>query len=135
MSRFTVAQQRHNRRVMVLSLVYAAVLMAAIYLFKHQLVTGAAAWAAAILPGLATSGFFVLHGRYLMEEGDEYQRMLQTRQLLIGSGIMLTFAVVWGFLEGFGLVGHIMAWNWAVIWLVGVGIGALVNVIVERKGA
>lgn len=133
MSRFTLAQQRHNRRVLVLSAFYGVVLLAAVYLFKHQLVTGAAAWVTAILPGLATSGFFLLHGRYLVEETDDYQRMLQTRQLLIGTGILLCFSVMWGFLEGFGLVGHIMAWNWAVIWFVGVGVGGAVNAIIEPR--
>jgi MFS family permease len=135
MSHFTAAQQRHGRRVVMLSLIYAVLLTGAVYLFTHQLVSGAAAWATAILPGLATSGFFLLHARYLVEETDEYQRMLQMRQLLIGTGILLTFSVIWGFLEGFGLVGHTPAWNWAVIWFVGVGIGAVVNILVERSAA
>jgi hypothetical protein len=135
MSRFTPAQQRHNRRTLWVSGIYAVVLLAAVYLFKHGLVTGPAAWVTAILPGIATSGFFLNYGRYLADETDEYQRMLQTRQVLIGTGLMLSTTVIWGFLEGFGLVGHILAWNWAVIWLVGNGIGGAVNWVAERRAA
>ena len=38
------AQGRYNRRVVVLSLIYAVLLLSAVYLFKHRLVEGAIAW-------------------------------------------------------------------------------------------
>jgi hypothetical protein len=135
MPRFTPAQQRYNRRVLALGLVYAVVLMGAIYVIKHQLVAGAAAIAIGILPGLAVSGFFLLLLRYLVEETDEYQRFLQVRQILIATGLALSIETIWGFLEGFGLASHILAWNWAVIWFVALGIGGGVNWLLERGRA
>jgi len=34
---------------------------------------------------------------------------------------------IYGFLENFGLVGHIDAFYIAILWFVGLGVGALVN--------
>ena len=50
------AIRRYNRRVIWLSLLYAATLVGAVYAFKHHLVAGPVAWIAAILPALAISG-------------------------------------------------------------------------------
>ena len=46
------AQRRYNRRVLVLSLIYAVMLLGAVYLFKHRLVEGPLAWIVAALPAL-----------------------------------------------------------------------------------
>lgn len=133
MGSFTPAQQRHNQRVLRLSIVYAVVLLGAVYLFKHGLVSGAAAWVTAIVPGLVVSGFFLLFGRYLVDEHDEYVRLLVARQTLIATGILLSLTTIWGFLESFGLVGHVLAWIWAVVWLVGFAIGGAANFVIERQ--
>ena len=66
----------------------------------------AAAYFVAIFPALPIIGIFGALGRYLVEEQDEYVRMLMVRQALWASGFALSLATVWGFLENFGLVGH-----------------------------
>ena len=53
--------------------------------------------------------------------------MLIVRQVVIGTGIALSFATVWGFLEEFGLVAHIYPYYIAVAWIAGFGFGGLVN--------
>jgi len=73
---------RYNKRVVVLSLIYAACLLGAVYGFKHHLVSGAFAWIVAILPALPIIGIFAAIGLYLVEEQDEYVRMLMVRQTL-----------------------------------------------------
>ncbi|MCU6453820.1 hypothetical protein LPN01_06995 [Sphingomonas sp. A2-49] len=133
--RFSPAQRRYNRRVLVLSVVYAALLFLAVYLLSRHLVAGPAAYVVGILPALAVSGFFLLMGRYLVEETDEYLRMLQIRQLLVATGIALTAATIWGFLEGFDLVRHVVGYVWPIVYFAGLGFGAFVNYVIERRAA
>jgi hypothetical protein len=85
------------------------------------------AWLVAILPALPIIGIFVAIGRYLVEEQDEYVRMLMVRQTLWASGFALSVATVWGFLENFGLVGHVEAYYISVLWFFGLAIGGIVN--------
>ena len=121
------AARRYNRRVVWLSLAYVALLMAAIYAFRHGLVAGPAAYLVAVLPALPIVGIFAAIGRYLIEEQDEYVRMLMVRQTLWASGFALTLATIWGFLESFGQAGHVDAYYIAVAWFGGLGLGALIN--------
>ena len=124
---FSAAGKRYNKRVVWLSLLYAAFLMSAVYGFNRQLLTGPLAYLAAILPALPIIGIFVAMGRYLVEEQDEYVRMLMVRQTLWASAFALSVATVWGFLESFDLVGHVDAFYVAVLWFGGLGLGSCIN--------
>jgi hypothetical protein len=123
----TRAMTRYTSRLVWLCLCYAIFLIAAVYAFRHELLDGLAAYVAAILPALPIIGIFVAIGRYLVEEQDEYLRQLMVRQTLWASGFALSVATIWGFLESFGLAGHVEAFYVAVIWFLGLGIGALIN--------
>ena len=124
---FSAAGKRYNKRVVWLSLFYAVFLMGAVYGFSHKLPTGPLAYLAAILPALPIIGIFVAMGRYLVEEQDEYVRMLMVRQTLWASAFALSVATVWGFLESFDLVGHVDAFYVAVLWFGGLGLGSCIN--------
>ena len=121
------ATKRYSARVLVLSAAYAVLLLGAVYLFKHRLIAGPASYGVAVLPALPIVGIFVAIGRYLIEEQDEYLRMLMVRQTLWASGFALSLATIWGFLESFDLVGHIESYYVAVLWFGGLGLGACVN--------
>jgi hypothetical protein len=121
------AMKRYNWRVIWLSLLYAGFLLVAIYGFKHQLFHGPVAYLTAILPALPIIGIFGAMGRYLIEERDEYVRMLMVRQSLWASGFALSVATIWGFLESFELVGHVDSYYVAIIWFLGLGIGSVMN--------
>jgi hypothetical protein len=123
----TPAWKRYNIRVVWLSLVYAAFLIAAVYGFKHQLVPGALKYFVAVLPALPIIGIFGAIGRYLVEEQDEYIRMLMVRQTLWASAFSLSVATTWGFLDNFRLVGHVDGYWIAVLWFVGLGLGGIYN--------
>ena len=123
----TLAWKRYNWRVIWLSLLYALFLLAAVYGFKHQLLHGPIAYIAGTLPALPIIGIFAAIGRYLVEEQDEYVRMLMVRQTLWASGFALSAATIWGFLESFGLVDHVEAYYIAVLWFGGLGLGACMN--------
>jgi hypothetical protein len=123
----TPAWKRYNWRVIWLSLAYAAFLLPAVYGFKHGLVSDGVAYVVAILPALPIIGIFVAIGRYLVEEQDEYVRMLMVRQTLWASGFALSVATIWGFLENFDLVGHVDGYYIVVVWFFGLGVGGIVN--------
>ena len=124
---WNAAMKRYNWRVVWLSALYAIFLIGAVYGFKHQLFAGPSAYLAAILPALPIIGIFAAMGRYLVEEQDEYVRMLMVRQSLWASGFALSVATVWGFLENFNLVTHVDAYSIAIVWFFGLGVGAVMN--------
>ena len=120
-----------NRRFLVRigasTVVLALSITAARHLIEQALVGGPLAWVVALVPGLAMLGFFYAYGMLIVEQKDEFIRMLVIRQLIIATGIALSFATVWGFLEEFGLVEHIYPYYFAIAWVVGAAIGAAVN--------
>ena len=130
----TPAWKRYNWRVIWLSLLYVAFLLPAVYGFKHQLVPEPFEYLVAILPALPIIGIFAALGRYLVEEQDEYVRMLMVRQILWASGLTLSIATVWGFLDNFGLVGHADGYWLIAIWFAGLGIGGIVNKLTLGDG-
>ena len=131
----SLAIRRYNRRVIVLMLIYAAILMAVVYSFNHHLLSGPPAYVAAILPALPVIGVFGAIGRYLVEETDEYVRMLTIRQTLYASGFALSIATAWGFLEAFDMVGHIESFYIAVLWFAGLGFGSCMNALTKAREA
>ena len=129
------AIRRYNRRVIVLMLIYAATLMFAVYGFNRHLLSGPFAYLVAILPALPIIGVFAAMGRYLVEETDEYVRMLTVRQTLYATGFALSIATIWGFLEAFDLVGHIESYYIAVLWFGGLGFGSCMNALTKAREA
>ena len=121
------AMKRYNWRVIWLSLIYAVFLIGAVYGFKHNLFSGPIAYVAAVLPALPIIGIFGAMGRYLVEERDEYIRMILVRQTLWASGFALSVATVWGFLESFNMVEHVDAYSVAIVWFFGLGVGSIIN--------
>lgn len=97
------------------------------YLIRQGLDDGPLVWVLALIRGLAMVGAIHAIGMLIIEQKDEFIRMLILRQVIIGTGIALSFATVWGFLEYFELVAHIYPFYVAVAWLAGFGFGGLVN--------
>ena len=58
-----------------------------------------------IVPVIPMLAFLWVIARYLTEEPDEYQRMLAVRCALVGSGLLLAVAMIWGPLQRAGIVG------------------------------
>jgi hypothetical protein len=129
------AIHRYYRRVILLTVIYVVLLIATIYLFLRSLPHGPIAYVAALLPAMPLSGTFLVLGRYMAEETDEYLRMLMIRQSLIATGFMLSVATAWGFLEGFGLVPHVVAYYASALWFAGLWIGWGYNILTMRRPA
>ncbi len=131
----TPALRRYNARVLGLSVAYAALLIGAVWLFKHRPPPGVGGYLVAALPAFPIIGIFVAIGQYLVEETDEYLRSLAVRQSLIATGISLSVCTLYGFIEDAGLAPHVPTYHAAVLWFAGFGIGACVNRWSERRNA
>jgi hypothetical protein len=121
------AWKRYQWRMLWCSLLYAIFLIAAVYGFKHQLLHGPSAYVAAILPALPVIVIFAAIGRYLVEEEDEYIRLLMVRQTLWAGAFVLSVATIYGFLESFDLVRHVEAYYIVIVWIFGQAVGAAFN--------
>ena len=120
-----------NRRFLIRIGSSAAVMalsaVAADYLFRNGFADGPLVWVLALAPGLAMVGAFYAIVMLIVEQKDEFIRMLILRQLIIGTGIAISFAAVWGFLEYYGLVDHIYPLYFVAAFFGGFGFGGLVN--------
>ena len=128
------AQRRYTKTVLLLMAGYVLILVGVITFFKNSAPSGLSAYAAAVLPALPIIGVFAAIGRYLVDEQDEYVRMLMVRQTLWATGFALSAATIWGFLESFDLVDHVDAYYVAVLWFGGLGLGACMNRLTLGSG-
>jgi hypothetical protein len=128
MPKFSPAQRRYNKRVILLSLAYALALFGAVWLFRFGHAPGGPArWLLALLPALPIVGIFAAMGRYLGEESDEYLRMVEVRKALIATGLTLAITTCLGFLQSFDLVPRIDFYWVAILWFGGLGVGGCVQ--------
>jgi surface polysaccharide O-acyltransferase-like enzyme len=121
------AHRQYVKRVFISMSCYILTLFLAISQVRDGHLTGPLAWALAIMPGISVAGVFWAIGRLLVEEQDEYQRMMLVRQVLVATAFTLTIVTVYGFLENFGMVGHIDGFYVAILWFVGLAVGAAAN--------
>lgn len=121
------AQARYIKRVAIFTSLYLATFAALTFLDAGFEIPGAARFVLALLPGLAVSGFFWAIGRLIVEEEDEFIRMLVIRQSLIASALALSCASIWGFLEAADVVQHIDAYWFAIVWFFGLAVGSVFN--------
>lgn len=125
------AARRYYRRFFGAMAVYLISLSGAKYLVTHEIATGGLVWILALLPGLAVVAAIGAIALRLFEMEDEYLRLLMVRQLLVATGLALGLATIWGFFEAFDLVEHIELYWVAVVWMLGLSVGAAVNRITE----
>lgn len=119
--------RRYLLRIAVAMVIYLGSLFAAETLIEDGGLSGWQAYALAAVPGLAFASVFWIFTRLIIEERDEFLRLLYVRQVMVATGLTLTAAAVWGFLETYLPVGHVEAFWWPTIWCFGLGVGAIVN--------
>ena len=126
------AMRRYLVRLAVSMTAYIVTLSLALRFVGGGAVTGAPAYLLALLPGLSVAGLFWAVGLLMIEEQDEYLRMLFVRQSLVATGFTLSVATIWGFLENFRLVPHVDAFYIAILWFFGLGLGSCYNWLTLR---
>jgi len=122
------ALRRYLVRLIVLMTIYLVSLFIAVRAFRADAVSGIPAYALAIAPALPVVGVFWAVMRFLVEEKDEFIRLLQVRQCLFATGFCLTIMTIWEFLQNFDLVppGN-GGFGAAFFWFVGLGFGGVYN--------
>ena len=122
------AIRRYVIRIAVLMSIYLVALLSASYVFRANLVSGPAAYVLAVIPALPIIGVFWAVMRLLVEEPDEFMRLMMVRQALIATGFCLTVMTIWEFLQNFDLVSHDTGgFGAAFFWFMGLGVGAFYN--------
>lgn len=119
--------RRYLMRMVLVSLAYLGSLFLASQLIEKGGEITPLAFILALIPGVAVSGYFWAIGSLIVEQKDEFQRLLIVRQALIATALALSLASIWGFLESFELVQHVDAYWWPIVWFFGLGVGAIVN--------
>lgn len=123
------AAHRYLGRMAIVMAFYLVTLFLAEHWIDNEGLTGPLAVFLALLPGLSFSGVVWIFGGLIVEEKDEFYRMLFVRQGLVATAISFTLAAVWGFLETYDQVEPVAAFWWPTIWCFGLGIGAIFNKI------
>ena len=122
------AARRYTYRLAFLMTCYVGLLFAAVWLFRHDRPSGVIAYVMAIAPALPVIGVFWALMRFLIEEKDEFIRMLTVRQCLVATGFCLTVMTVWEFLQNFDLVAPGNGgFGTAFVWFFGLFVGQLYN--------
>ena len=120
--------RRYLVRLAALMAAYVALLIGAKLAFPLVPPRGPLAFALALAPALPLIGVFWAVFRLLVEEGDEYLRLLLVRQTLFATAFCLVVMTAWEWLQNFDLVapGH-GGFGTAFWWFVGLGLGGLFN--------
>lgn len=114
----TPAQRSHVRRVLWLLVAYAVILPPLIWLRTHRHVSDPLLFAMAVFAAIPVLGIFASWGRYLSDERDEYQRALTLHRIVIATNATMGAAVVWGFLQAFGVMPLVEAYWIPFVWVV-----------------
>ena len=129
------ALRRHLTRLAALMTIYVVCIFLAGYLFRHSPSSGLAAYALAVLPALPIVGVVWTIMRLIIEETDEYLRMLHVKQNLFATGFCLTVMTVWEFLQNYNVVSQdSQGFGTTFVWFMGLGIGAIYLRFTTREG-
>jgi hypothetical protein len=131
-SDFTPAQRAHTRRVLLLLLAYAVILPPLVWVRAHRQVSDLVALLMAIAASLPVLGMFASWGRYLSDERDEYHQALTLKRIAIATNATMGAAVVWGFLQAFGVMPLIEAYWIPTIWVVIQGTFGIIELFARR---
>jgi hypothetical protein len=132
-SDLTPAQRAHIRRVLWLMLAYIIVLPPLVWLRAMHHISVAVVVVMAIIASLPCLGFIASWGRYISDERDEYHEALTLRRVAVATNATMGAAVVWGFLQAFGVMPLIEAYWVPFVWVVMQGIFACVGMASSRN--
>lgn len=125
-SDLTPAQRAHTRRVLWLLLAYAILLPPLVWIRANTVVAGYIPMLMAVAAALPVLGIFASWGRYLSDESDEYQQSVALRRIAVATNATMGAAVVWGFLQAFGVMPLVEAYWIPFVWVVLQGFQACV---------
>jgi hypothetical protein len=131
-SDFTPAQRAHTRRILWLLLAYLIVLPPLVWLHAHRHIGPTLSGVMAIAASIPLLGIFASWGRYLSDERDEYHQALTLRRIAVATNATMGAAIVWGFLQAFGVMPLIEAYWVPFVWVVFQGFAGCVAAFSRR---
>jgi hypothetical protein len=117
------------RRTLWLLLAYAVVLPPLIWLRVHRHMSDVLLMLMAAIAALPVLGMFASWGRYLSEERDEYHQAMTLRRIAIATNATMGAAVVWGFLQAFGVMPLVEAYWIPFVWVIIQGTSGCIAII------
>jgi hypothetical protein len=132
-SDFTPAQRAHTRRILWLLLAYFIVLPPLVWLHAHRQIGPTLSVLMAIAASIPLLGIFASWGRYLSDERDEYHQALTLRRIATATNATMGAAIVWGFLQAFGVMPLIEAYWVPFVWVVFQGFAGYSAVFSRRR--
>ena len=132
-SDFTPAQRAHTRRILWLLVAYVIILPPLVWIRANAAVAGYVPTLMAIAASLPVLGIFASWGRYISEERDEYHQTMTLRRIAVATNATMGAAVVWGFLQAFGVMPLVEAYWVPFVWVIMQGVFACIEVISIRK--
>lgn len=121
-SDLTPAQRAHTRRVFGLLLIYGIVLPPLVWLRATHHIGNLLSLGMAIVAALPVLGIFASWGRYVSEERDEYHQAMTLRRIAVATNATMGAAVIWGFLQAFGVMPLIETYWVPFVWVVMQGV-------------
>jgi hypothetical protein len=113
----TPAQRAHTRRILWLFLAYLIVLPPLIWLRAHRQLGDTVLLTMAIAASLPILGMFASWGRYISDERDEYHQTIVLRRIAVATNATMGAAIVWGFLQTFGVMPLVEAYWVPFVWI------------------
>ena len=129
---FTPAQRAHTRRVLWLFLAYAIILPPLIWLRAHRHISDLLLIIMATAAALPVLGIFASWGRYLSDERDEYHQAMTLRRMAVATNATMGAAVVWGFLQAFGVMPLMEAYWIPFVWVLVQGAFGCIGALARR---
>jgi len=131
----TPAFKRYQRRVQVAMAAYFVVILSAAWVVKHGSLVGWKLYFWSVLPAVPIIAVIVGMARYLAEETDEFQRLIVTRALLMGTAALLGTLEVSDFLRSFANIDPFPPFTCFVIFAVTFGITNFVQKLKNKVPA
>lgn len=134
-SDMTPAQRAHVRRVLWLMLAYVLLLPPLLWLRVHRHISDPMLLVMATIASIPVLGIFASWGRYLSDERDEYHQAVTLRRIAIATNATMGAAVVWGFLQAFGVMPLVEAYWIPFVWVVMQGMFGCISMLGRRGSA
>jgi hypothetical protein len=135
MSTMSAAIRRYLVRLAALMSIYMVCIFTAGYVFRHYPPSGVGAVALALLPALPIIGVVWVILRLIVEESDEYLRLLHVKMNLMATGFCLTVMTAWEFLQNYDVVSdETGGFGATFVWFVGLGLAGVYVRLVDGKG-
>ncbi len=116
------ASRRYVFRVALATGAYLALTFPVHALFADHPPEGPLKWVLAVAPAVPLLGLLASVGFYLVEEADEFARMIIARSLLWAIGLTLSVATVWDSLVTYHMVEPMRPFLLVTLFLVGFGL-------------